>query len=94
MCLSGERHHRELQLAELVAGYEEFMDFDPRQLRWVEALRTVRMIRHSAWIARRWTDPAFPQAFPWFAQPRYWSDQILALREQFAALNEPPLRLL
>lgn len=94
MCLSGERHHRELLLAELITGYEEFMDFDPRQLRWVEALRTVRMIRHSAWIARRWDDPAFPKAFPWFAQPRYWSDQILGLREQLAALQEPPLRLL
>jgi len=94
MCLSGERPHRELQLAELIAGYEEFMDFDPRQLRWIEALRTVRMIRHSAWIARRWGDPAFPKAFPWFDQPRYWSDQILGLREQLAALQEPPLRLL
>jgi Ser/Thr protein kinase RdoA (MazF antagonist) len=94
MCLSGERHHRELQLAELIAGYEDFMDFDPRQLRWIEALRTVRMIHHSAWIAKRWDDPAFPKAFPWFEQPRYWSDQILALREQFAALQEPPLRLL
>ncbi|MEE4202561.1 MAG: serine/threonine protein kinase [Halieaceae bacterium] len=94
MCLSGERHHRELQLAELIAGYEDFMDFDPRQLRWIEALRTTRMIRHSAWIAKRWDDPAFPKAFPWFEQPRYWSDQILALREQLAALQEPPLRLL
>ncbi len=94
MCLSGERHHRELQLAELIAGYEEFMDFEARQLRWVEALRAIRMVRHSAWIARRWDDPAFPRAFPWFDQPRYWSDQILALREQLAALREPPLRLL
>jgi Ser/Thr protein kinase RdoA (MazF antagonist) len=94
MCLSGERHHRELQLAELIAGYEEFMDFDPRQLRWIEALRTLRMVRHSAWIARRWDDPAFQKAFSWFDQPRYWSDQILALREQLAALQEPPLRML
>lgn len=94
MCLSGERQQRELQLAELIAGYEEFMSFDPRQLRWIEALRTMRIIRHSAWIGRRWDDPAFPRAFPWFDQPRYWADQILALREQLAALQEPPLRLL
>lgn len=94
MFLSGERHDQELQLAELIEGYSEFFDFHPRQLRWVEALRTVRIIRYAAWLARRWDDPAFPRAFPWFASPRYWSDHILELREQFSRLQEPPLRLL
>jgi len=94
MFLSGERHQREQQLSELIAGYEEFNDFDSRQIKWIEALRTARMVYYSAWLARRWDDPAFPAAFPWFGQARYWSDQILALREQLALMEEPPLRLL
>jgi Ser/Thr protein kinase RdoA (MazF antagonist) len=57
----------------------------------VEALRTLRLIHYSAWLARRWDDPAFPIAFPWFNTPRYWQDRILELREQVAALSEPPL---
>ena len=64
-----------------------------RELHLVEALRTLRLMHYSAWLARRWDDPAFPRAFPWFNTPRYWSEQILALREQLAALDEPPLRL-
>ena len=94
MFLSGDRAHRELQLAELIAGYEEFNEFDPREIKWIEALRTARMVYYSAWLARRWEDPAFPVAFPWFGKERYWSDQILALREQLALLDEEPLRLL
>ena len=94
MFFNGERYQQERQLAELIAGYEEFHDFDPRQLRWVEALRTLRIMHHAAWLGRRWDDPAFPRAFPWFGQERFWSDHILELREQLAAMNEPPLRLL
>jgi Ser/Thr protein kinase RdoA (MazF antagonist) len=94
MFLSGDRAQKELQLAELIAGYEEFHDFDSKQIKWIEALRTARMVFYSAWLARRWDDPAFPAAFPWFGQERYWADQILALREQLALLEEPPLRLL
>lgn len=94
MFLSGERHEQELQLSELLEGYNEFCDFHPRELRWVEALRTLRIVRYAAWLARRWDDPAFPRAFPWFNGPRYWSDHILELREQFSRLQEPPLRVL
>ena len=94
MFLSGERHDQELQLSELMEGYREFCDFDPRQLRWIETLRTLRIIRYAAWLARRWDDPAFPRAFPWFNSPRYWSDHILELREQVSRLQEPPLRLM
>ena len=94
MFLSGDRAQRELQLAELIAGYEEFNDFDAREIKWIEALRTARMVYYSAWLARRWDDPAFPAAFSWFGQERYWADQILALREQLALLEEEPLRLL
>jgi Ser/Thr protein kinase RdoA (MazF antagonist) len=94
MFLSGDRHQREQQLSELIAGYEDFNDFDTREIKWIEALRTARMVYYSAWLARRCDDPAFPAAFPWFGQARYWSDQILALREQLALMEEPPLRLL
>lgn len=93
MLLSGDRHEQKSQIAELVEGYNEFNDFDPRELALVEVLRTLRIIHHSAWIGRRWSDPAFPRAFPWFNSARYWSDQILTLREQFSALDEPPLEI-
>ena len=94
MFISGERHYRQLQLAELVEGYAEFCDFDPRQLRWVEALRTLRITHYAAWLARRWNDPAFPHSFTWFNTERYWADHILELREQMSALQEEPLQLL
>lgn len=89
-----ERTQRELQLAEVLAGYEEFAEFDPRELHLIEPLRTLRMLHYSAWLARRWEDPAFPLNFPWFNTERYWGEHILQLREQLSALNEPVLRIL
>lgn len=89
-----DRHERELQLAEVLAGYQEFADFDPRELHLVEPLRTLRMLHYSAWLARRWQDPAFPLSFPWFNTERYWGEHILQLREQLSALQEPVLRVL
>lgn len=94
MFLNGERHERQLQLSELLAGYTEFCDFDPRQLRWIETLRTLRLVHYAAWLARRWEDPAFPRSFTWFNTERYWADHILELREQMAALQEEPLQML
>lgn len=94
MFLSGDRPYRQLQLSELVEGYSEFCDFDPRQLRWLEALRTMRLTWYAAWLARRWNDPAFPRSFTWFNTERYWADHILELREQMSALQEEPLQLL
>jgi Ser/Thr protein kinase RdoA (MazF antagonist) len=91
MLLSGEHDERTLQLRWLLDGYREFHDFDPRELHLIEPLRTLRMIHYAGWIARRWDDPAFPAAFTWFNTQRYWQDHILALREQSAALDEPPL---
>ncbi|SAL48115.1 serine/threonine protein kinase [Caballeronia peredens] len=78
-------------LADLLAGYEDFCEFDPRELHLVEALRTLRLIHYSAWLARRWNDPAFPAAFPWFNSQRYWEERILELREQVGAMQEGPL---
>ena len=91
MLLSGDRAAATGQLADVLSGYEDFMDFDRRELLLVEALRTLRLVHYAAWIARRWTDPAFPAAFPWFNTQRYWQDRILELREQIAAMDEPPL---
>ena len=93
MLLSGERESMTQQLSDVIAGYRDFYDFDPRELQLVEALRTLRLIHYSAWIARRWDDPAFPAAFPWFGTQRYWQDRILEMREQIAAMDEPPLTL-
>ena len=75
----------------MLEGYEDFNDFDRRELMLVEALRTLRLTLYCAWIAQRWNDPAFPLAFPWFNTQRYWQDRILELREQIAAMDEPPL---
>ena len=94
MFLSGERHERQLQISELIEGYSEFCDFDPRQLRWIETLRTLRLTNYAAWLARRWEDPAFPRSFTWFNTERYWAEHILELREQMSALQEEPLQLL
>lgn len=91
MLLSGERPDMVRQMGDILAGYEDFCDFEPRQLYLVEALRTLRLIHYSAWLARRWDDPAFPAAFPWFNTQRYWQDRILELREQVALMDEPPL---
>lgn len=93
MMLAGERHERLGQLSELVDGYNEFHDFTPRELPLIEALRALRLLHYSAWLARRWDDPAFPMSFPWFGSERYWGDQVLILREQMSALQEEPLKL-
>lgn len=93
MLLSGDRAQQEAQLAALLDGYELFRAFDRAELRLIEALRALRLLHYSAWLGRRWQDPAFPRSFPWFNTPRYWAGQILALREQLAALAEPPLRV-
>jgi len=92
MLLSGGRQEMTLQLSHVLSGYEQFYDFDPIELNLIEALRTLRMINYSAWLARRWDDPSFPINFPWFGGNRYWEEQILSLREQLALMQEPPLQ--
>lgn len=91
MLLSGSRAEMRAQLRDVLRGYAVFADFDPVQLALIEPLRTLRLIHYAAWIARRWTDPAFPAAFPWFPDPRYWESRVLELREQIAAMEEPAL---
>lgn len=91
MFLSGDREFMQARLGDLLVGYEQFYEFDPRELGLIEALRTLRMIHYAFWLASRWDDPAFPHAFPWFNTINYWEDHILSLREQAAAMNEPAL---
>lgn len=91
MLLSGDRPSMMRQMSDVLAGYEDFREFDRRELHLIEALRTLRLIHYSAWLARRWNDPAFPRAFPWFNSQRYWQDRVLELREQIALMQEEPL---
>ena len=93
MLLSGSREEMTRQLRDVLEGYEEFADFDRRELHLLEALRTLRLIHYSGWLAQRWDDPAFPLAFPWFNTQRYWQDRILELREQVSAMEEGPIHV-
>lgn len=93
MLLSGDRMQRTAQLESILEGYEEFCKFAPRELVMIEALRALRMIHYAGWLAKRWQDPAFPLAFPWFNSERYWAEHILELREQMAELDDAPLTL-
>lgn len=93
MLLSGEREEMTRQLTHVAAGYEEFCELDRRELWLIEPLRTLRMIYYTAWVARRWQDPAFPLAFPWLTEVQFWEEHVLALKEQLAALQEGPLQL-
>ncbi len=94
MMLSGEADEQAQQLTAILKGYKDFCMFDHRQIRLIEPLRTLRMMHHACWIARRWEDPAFPRAFPFFNTPRFWSEHILELREQWSKLSEPSLQIL
>ncbi|MFL0810447.1 MAG: serine/threonine protein kinase [Agarilytica sp.] len=93
MLLNGDRVQRINQLSSLLEGYEEFCEIDYRQFRLIEPLRALRMLHYCAWLARRWSDPAFPLAFPWFNTENYWASHVLELREQLATLDEEPLAL-
>ncbi len=92
MLLSGDRQQRTRQLGALVDGYEQFREFDRRELALIEPLRTLRLIHYSAWLARRWADPTFPINFPWFGSSDYWQGQLQMLQEQIEAMQDEPLR--
>jgi len=91
MFLSGDRSEQTPQLNEILEGYTQFLEFDARELHLIEALRTLRIMHYAAWLARRWEDPAFKRAFPWFDSDRYWDEHVLSLREQLALMQEEPL---
>ena len=93
MLLSGDMSQQQRQLLEIIEGYEMFCEFDQAELRLIEPLRAMRVLHFNAWLARRWDDPAFPQAFPWFNSPRYWSEYILELKEVLTGLQQPPVTM-
>lgn len=91
MLLSGPPHEQQRQWAELLEGYQQFADFDFRELRLIEPLRGLRMLHHAAWVAQRWLDPAFPRAFPWFGEARNWESYVTDLAEQSITIDNQPL---
>ena len=91
MLLSGDRAQCTRQLGALVDGYDEFGEFDRRELALIEPLRTLRLVHYSAWLAQRWHDPIFPINFPWFGSSDYWKGQVNMLEEQTEAMQEAPL---
>jgi len=92
MLLCGDSREQALQIGELLAGYEQFADFDVKTLSFIEPLRSMRMVHHAGWLALRWDDPAFPSAFPWFGSSNYWQSHLQDLQSQLLRLQEPPLR--
>ncbi len=92
MLLSGDTHQQSIQLECILEAYEEFCEFDLRELHLIESFRSLRLMHYAAWLARRWQDPAFPLAFPWFNSERYWAEHVLELREQLSALDEESLK--
>jgi len=93
MLLSGSSDEMSIQFRHILEGYEMFFEFDPSELALIEALRTLRILHYSAWLARRWHDPAFPLHFPWFDSPRYWEEQMITLREQIERMQQPSIQL-
>jgi Ser/Thr protein kinase RdoA (MazF antagonist) len=93
MLLAGNQQEMRTQMTDILQGYEQFLPFDRAELSLIEPLRALRMIHYAAWLARRWDDPAFPRAFPWFAEPRYWEEHYRALQDQLAAVQGPSLEL-
>ena len=93
MLISGEHTSQQAQISSLLEGYEEFCEFNTAELALIEPLRALRILHYAGWLAKRWQDPAFPLAFPWFNSERYWAEHILELKEQSSRLNEQPLKL-
>jgi Ser/Thr protein kinase RdoA (MazF antagonist) len=91
MMLAGSSAEQQRQWSELLEGYGQFADFDFRELRLIEPLRALRMIHHAAWVSHRWLDPAFPRAFPWLGEARYWEGYLRDLIEQVEVIDDPPL---
>ena len=90
MMLSGPESEQQGQWRDLLEGYEQFREFDFVELRLIEPLRALRMLHHAAWLATRWSDPAFPRAFTWFGTVRFWESPINDLLEQVASIDDPP----
>ena len=88
MLLAGRPAEMRAQLDEILEGYSQFGMFDAVEATLIEALRALRMIHYAAWLARRWHDPAFPRAFPWFGEARFWERHTAELEEQLMLLAQ------
>ena len=91
MFVAGDGDRQRAEWTALLDGYEQFATFDFREVALIEPLRALRMIEHAAWLAERFDDPAFPRAFPWFGEPRYWERHVAELAEQLEVMQDPPL---
>ena len=78
------RQQREI----LLSAYEQLRELDRASLRLIEPLRALRIVHFSAWIARRWSDPAFPRIFPDFGSERYWSEELSTLQELLGLIQD------
>ena len=72
----------------LLEGYAEFRDFDPRERALVEPLRIMRQVHWAGWVAARWHDPAFPRAFAYAGEARWWEQHLNDLAEAQAQLQD------
>jgi Ser/Thr protein kinase RdoA (MazF antagonist) len=91
MLLAGSASEQQRQWSELLEGYQLFANLDFREVQLIEPLRALRMLHHAAWVAHRWSDPAFPRAFPWLGEQRYWEGYLGDLLEQLGTIDDPPL---
>ena len=91
MLLAGSAEEMRGQVGEFLEGYEQFMPFDRAELRLIEPLRAMRLVHYTGWLARRWHDPAFPQAFPWFGTPVYFEGHVRDLERALEAIEAGPV---
>ena len=88
LIVPGRDEESRRQFRVMINAYQELRAFDRKSLRLVEPLRALRMIHFSAWIAKRWEDPAFKRIFPGFGSNAYWSEQIGDLQDQLSVIRE------
>jgi len=78
----------------LLDEYEQFHDFNAKELSLIEPLRAMRQVSYMAWLAQRWGDPAFSRHFPWFTSDDYWQQQLKVLQQQLLRCQQAPLSLM
>jgi len=82
MLLPGDDEGRQSALGALIEGYEVFRNFDWNSAALIEPLRALRLIHYGGWLSARFDDPAFPRAFPFAAQARFWEEHLITLEQQ------------
>lgn len=59
----------------LLSGYRSKRPFEEAWLDAVNPLKAARYVHYAAWIASRWEDPSFKNAFPAFGGKEYWESE-------------------